>query len=91
MYIKTNQNNCGNVVFVSQERTDNFQITNTKIYYNRFSISTKASLENMGRFRIQLSVADNTWSSRYNILKNIRYSDSSTDWTLVSLCFKIKI
>ena len=41
----------------------------------------------MGRFRIQLSLDDNTWSTRYNIPKNDRYSDSSTDWTLVNSNF----
>ena len=41
----------------------------------------------MGRFRIQLLLEDNTWSTRYNIPKNDRYSDSSTDRTLVSLNF----
>ena len=41
----------------------------------------------MGRFRIQLLLEDNTWSTRYNIAKNDRYSDSSTDWTLFSLNF----
>ena len=30
-------------------------------------------------------VAENTWSIRYNIPKNDRYSILSTDWTLVSL------
>ena len=41
----------------------------------------------MSRFRIQLLLIDNTWSSRYNIPKNDRCSDNSTDWTLVSLNF----
>ena len=39
----------------------------------------------MGRFRIQLFLEDNTWSTRYNIPKIDHYSVSSTDWTLVSL------
>ena len=34
----------------------------------------------MGRFRIQLLLEDNTWSTRHNIHKNDRYSDSSTHW-----------
>ena len=38
----------------------------------------------MGRFRIQLLLTDNTWNTRYEIAKTDRYSDSSTDWTLVS-------
>ena len=41
----------------------------------------------MGRFRIELLSEDNTWSARYNIPKNDRYSNNSTDWTLVSLIF----
>ena len=41
----------------------------------------------MGRFRIQLLLEDNTWSTRFNIPKNDRRSDSSTDWTVVSLNF----
>ena len=44
----------------------------------------------MGRFRIQLLLDDNTRSTRYNIPKNDRYSNSSTDWTLVSLNFTVK-
>ena len=39
----------------------------------------------MGRFRIQLLLEDNTGSTRYNIPKNYRYSDNSTDWTLLNL------
>ena len=41
----------------------------------------------MGRFRIQLLLDDNTWSIRYNIPKNDRYIDSSTDWTTINLNF----
>ena len=41
----------------------------------------------MGRFRIQLILEDNTWSTRYNIPKNDRYSNSSTHWTLLKLNF----
>ena len=44
----------------------------------------------MGRFRIELLLEDNTWSTRYNIPKNDRYSDTSTDWTLVILNFTIE-
>ena len=45
----------------------------------------------MGRFRIQLLLEDNTWSTRYNVPKNDRYSDSSTRWTKLSLNFTIEI
>ena len=41
----------------------------------------------MGRFRIQLLLEDNTWSTRYNIPKNDQYNDTSTNCTLVSLNF----
>ena len=41
----------------------------------------------MGRFSIQLLLEDNTWSTRYNIPENDRYSNTSTDWTLASLNF----
>ena len=44
----------------------------------------------MGRFRIQLMLDDSTWSTRYNIPKNDRYSDTSTDWTLLNLDFTIE-
>ena len=32
----------------------------------------------MGRFRLQLFLGDKTWSACYNVPKNDRYSDSST-------------
>ena len=35
----------------------------------------------MGRFRIQLLLEDNSWSTQYTIPKNAQYSDTSTDWT----------
>ena len=44
----------------------------------------------MGRFRIKLFLADNTWSARYIIPKNDRYSDSPTQWTKRSLIFTVK-
>ena len=88
-YIETSGKNRGNKVFVSFERTDFVQITDITIYYNRFS-SSKVNLRGMGRFRVQLILEDNTWSTRYNIPKNDRYSDSSTDWTLVSLNVSIE-
>ena len=77
-------------VFVSWERTDIMQITNITFYHNRFSILSNDSLKSMGRFRIQLLLKNNTRSSRYNIPKKDRYSDSSTDWTLLSLNFTIE-
>ena len=91
MYIETSSNNHGHErVFVSWERTDIIQISNITFYYNRFSILTNISKKSMGRFRIQLLLEDNTWSTRYNIPKNDRYSDSSTQWTLINLNFTIE-
>ena len=90
MYIETSGNNHGNNVFVSFERTDIIQISNITFYYNRLSFLTNDSIKSMGRFRIQLLLEDNTSSTRYNIPKNDRFSDTSTEWTLVSLNFSIE-
>ena len=40
----------------------------------------------MGRFKIQLLLSDNTWSTRYNIPKNDYYTNQS-EWKLVNLNF----
>ena len=85
MYLETSSKNHGNNVFVYSERADIFQISNLTFYYNRFSILTNDSLKAMGHFRFQLLLEDNTWSTRYNIAKSDRNSDTSTDWTLLSL------
>ena len=88
MYIKTSSNNHGHErVFVSWERTDIIQIRNITFYYNRFSILTNDSLKSMGRFRIQLLLENNTWSTRYKIPKNDRYSNSSTQLNKLGLNF----
>ena len=91
MYIETSSNNHGNNVFVSFERTDIIQIANISFYYNRFSILTNDSLKSMGRFRIQLLLEDNTWSTQYTIDKNTQYSNTSTEWKLLNLNFTIEI
>ena len=44
----------------------------------------------MGRFRIQLLLEDNTWTTQYTIAKITQYSDNSTDWTLINLDFTVK-
>ena len=44
----------------------------------------------MGRFRIQYLLADNTWSTRYNVPTNDRYGDTSTQWTKLSLNFTVE-
>ena len=91
MYIETSSNNHGHErVFVSWERTDIIQISNITFYYNRFSILTNDSKKSMGRFRIQLLLEDNTWSTRYIISKNDRYSNLSTQWTKLSLNFTVE-
>ena len=87
MCIETSSNNHGSNVFCSFERTDIIQISNITFYYNRFSILTDDSLKSMGRFKIQLLLEDNTWSTRYNIAKSDRHSDSSTQWTKLKLDF----
>ena len=90
MYIETSSDKHGNNVFVSFERTDIIQISKITFYYKRFSILTNDSLKSMGRFRIELLLDDNTWSTRYTMPKNDRHSDTSADWTLVSLIFNVE-
>ena len=91
MYIETSSNNHGHErVFVSFERTDIIQVSNITYHHNRFSILNKNSKKLMGRFRIQFLLEDNTWSTRYSIPKNDRYSNSSTQWTLVKLNFTVE-
>ena len=87
MYVERSSNNHGDEkVFVSWERTDIIQVTNITFYYNRFM----HILKSMGLFRIQLLLEDNIWSTRYNVPKNDQHSDTSTDWTLVSLNFTVE-
>ena len=90
MYIETSSNNHGPNVFVSWERTDIIQISNITFYYNRFSILTNDNLKNMGRFRIQLLLEDDTWSTQYTIDKNTQYSDSESEWKLLNLDFTVE-
>ena len=44
----------------------------------------------MGRLGIQLLLEDNTWSTRYIIARNDRYSDTSTQWTKLGLNFSAR-
>ena len=82
MYVESSGNNQGaNHISVSWERSDIIHISNIKFYYNRFSTSDQ-NLRGMGRFRIQLLLEDNTWSTIYNINKNSQYSNGSTVWHL---------
>ena len=90
MHIDTSFSNHGNNVFCSFERTDFIQITNISFYYIRFSILTNDNLKAMGRFRNQLLLPSNTWSTQYTIAKNTQYSDNPTDWTLLNLDFTVE-
>ena len=90
MCIETSSNNNGNNVFVSFQRSDIIQITNITFYYNRFSILTNNKTKAMGRFRVQLILQDNTWTTQYTIAKNTQYSNTSTDWTLLNLDFTVE-
>ena len=44
----------------------------------------------MGRFRIWLSLEDNTRSTQYTIPKNDQEIDSSTEWKLLNLDFTME-
>ena len=44
----------------------------------------------MGRFRIQLLLEDNTWSTQYTIEKNTQLSATSTEWTLLNIDFTVE-
>ena len=90
LYIETSPNNYGNNVSVSFERTGIIQTSNITLYYKTTSILTNESLKSMGPLRSQLLLEDKTWSTRYNIPKNDRYSDSSTQWTKLSLNFTVE-
>ena len=90
MFIETSSNNSGsNNVFVSWERTDIIQVTNITLYYNRFSTSD-SNLRGIGRFRIQILLEDNTWSTQYTNVKSTQYNSTSTEWTLLNLDFAVE-
>ena len=67
-----------------------FQISNITFYYNRLSILTNDALKSIGRFRIQLLLENNTWSTQYTTAEKTQYSNSSTDWTLLNLDFTVE-
>ena len=89
MYIETSSNNHGDNVYVTWERTEIIQVTNISFYHNRFSISD-INLRAMGRFKIQLLLENNTWTTQFVINENDHYSNNSTDWKLLNLDFTIK-
>ena len=86
MYIESSGNNNGDYTFVGLIRTDIIQISNISFYYNRFS-SSDESLKAMGRFRVEILLDNNTWKNKYTIEKNSQFSDSSSEWRLLSLDF----
>ena len=45
----------------------------------------------MSRFRIQLLLENNTWSTQYTIAKHAQSSTTSTEWTLLNLNLTIEI
>ena len=83
MYIESSGNNFGLGVFCSWERTDINQISNITFYYNRISI--QGDFRSMGRFQIQILTKDNVWMTKFIIAKTEQFSNSSTDWTILSL------
>ena len=88
MFTEVSTNNHGkNKCLVSWERTDIIQITNITFYYNRHSFMTDPAKKGMGRFRIQLLLDDNNWSTRYTIKKDIQFHDTSSEWSLLNLDF----
>ena len=89
-YKETTSKNHGIKVFVGFERTYIIQISIVTFYCNRISILSNDSLKSMGRFRNQLLLENKTWSTRYNIPKNDRCSNSPTQWTKLSSNFTAK-
>ena len=69
----------------SLDKTYVIQISKISFYFN-FQ-SARNNISGMGRFKIQLLLGDDTWSTRYDTPMNGCYSNSSTQWTLVSLNF----
>ena len=86
MYIESSGNNNGNHTYVRLIKTDIIQISNISFYYNRFS-SSDENLRAMGRFRNDILLDDNTWVNKNLIHENTQYSNSSTEWILLSLDF----
>ena len=86
MYLETSSNNNGENTYVILTRTDIIQITNISFYYNRFSISDE-NLRAMPRFRIQILLENDNWENKYTIEKNSQFSNTSTEWTHLSLDF----
>ena len=86
MYLESSGVNNGEGTYAILTRTDIIQITNISFYYNRFSISD-GNLRAMPRFRIQILLENGSWDNKYTIEKNSRFSNTSAEWTLLSLDF----
>ena len=86
MYLESSGNNNGDNTYVKIIRTDFIQITNISFYYNSFSISDE-NLRAMPRFRMQILLENGNWENQYTIEKNSQFSNSSTEWTHLSLDF----
>ena len=86
MYLETSGVNHGEGTYAILTRTDIIQVTNISFYYNRYSISD-ANLRAMPRFRIQILLENGSWDNKYTIGKNSQFSNTSTEWTLLSLDF----
>ena len=86
MYIESSGNNNGDYTYVRLTRTDIIQISNITFCYNRFS-SSDNNLRGMGPFRIDILLDNNTWVNKYTITENTQYSNTSTQWSLLSLDF----
>ena len=51
---------------------------------------TNDSKKSIGRFRTQLLLEDNKWSTQYTIEKNTPYTDLPTEWKLLNLNFTVE-
>ena len=49
-----------------------YEVSNITFYYNRFSILTNNNLKSMGRFRVELLLEYNTWSTQNTIAEKDR-------------------
>ena len=86
MYLESSGVNHGDNTYSILTRKDIIQITNISFYYNRFSISDE-NLRAQSRFRIQILLENGNWDNKYTIEKNSQFSNTSTEWTHLSLDF----
>ena len=85
MYVETSAKSHGaNHFMVSWERIDIIHKSNKYFYYNRFW-TYYSNLRGMGRFKIQLLLDDNSWSTIYKKPKNNEFSNGSTVWHLFDM------